>query len=87
MHAFAGLGAGQHCSQRLPATSCLCRSLPTLRRINAVKALIECALRRKGSPASRNAGIAAAKLAQDEACLEQLRECNGLDIIYSYVKP
>ena len=64
-----------------------CRSTPDLAKIDAVKALIECAYTRKGSPASRNAGIAAAKLSRDQACLEQLRACNGLDIIYSYVKP
>lgn len=48
---------------------------------------MDCAKQRKGSPASRNAGIAAAKLAKDAACLEQLRECNGLEVFYSYVKP
>lgn len=48
---------------------------------------MHCVIHRKGSPASRNAGIAAAKLAKDAGCLEQFRECNGLDVIYNYVKP
>ena len=64
-----------------------CRSVSELRQLQAVKALVECAKLRKGAPASRNAGIAAAKLAKDATCLEQLRECNGLEVIYSYVKP
>ena len=63
------------------------RSTADLARLHAVKALIDCAYRRKGTPASRNAGIAAAKLAKDETCLQQLRDCNGLEVIYSYVKP
>ena len=54
---------------------------------DAMKALIDCAYKRKGTAASRNAAIAAAKLAQDPECLQQLRDCNGLDVIYSYVKP
>lgn len=55
--------------------------------MDAVPALIECAYNRKGCPASRNAAIAAAKLSRDPVCMEQLRACNGLDVIYSYVKP
>lgn len=63
----------------------MCR-LDTLRKGNAVKVLIECAYARKGTSASRNAAIAAAKLSQDPQCLEQLRECNGLEVIHNYVK-
>lgn len=62
-----------------------CR-LDTLREKNAVKILVNCAYARKGTSASRNAAIAAAKLTKDAKCLQQLRECNGLEIIHNYVR-
>lgn len=72
----------------LYVTKCLggCYRLEQLREENAVKILVECAYARKGTSASRNAAIAAAKLTKDAKCLEQLRECNGLEIIHNYVK-
>ena len=63
-----------------------CYRLEQLREENAVKILVECAYARKGTSASRSAAIAAAKLTKDAKCLEQLRECNGLEIIHNYVK-
>jgi hypothetical protein len=63
----------------------VCR-LKALREQAAVKTLVECAYTRKGTSASRNAAIAAAKLCKDPQCLEQLRACNGFEVIRSYVK-
>ena len=34
----------------------------------------------------KNAAIAVARLAHDEACMQRVRELHGLDIIYQYVK-
>lgn len=61
--------------------------LALLRKQQAVAALVGLAYRGKGNPASKNAAIALAKLAQDAAMLDQLRELHGLEIIYQYVKP
>lgn len=35
----------------------------------------------------KNAAIAVARLAQDKACMQRVRDLHGLDIIYQYVKP
>ena len=35
----------------------------------------------------KNAAIALARLAQDPACLQRLRELHGIEIMYRYVKP
>ena len=47
--------------------------------------LVDMAYKRHGTPASRNAAIAAAKLAQDPLCLQQMRECHGFEKIHAYV--
>ncbi len=38
-------------------------------------------------PTQKNAAIAVARLAHDEACMQRIRELHGLEIIYQYVKP
>ena len=38
-------------------------------------------------PTRKNAAIAVARLAHDEACMQRIRELHGLEIIYQYVKP
>lgn len=53
---------------------------------NVVAGLVDMAYRRNGTPASKNAAITAAKLAQNPECLEQMRECHGFEKIHSYVK-
>lgn len=44
------------------------------------------AYRCKGTT-QKNAAIAVARLAHDEACMQRVRDLHGLDIIYQYVKP
>lgn len=44
------------------------------------------AYRCKGAT-QKNAAIAVARLAHDEACMQRVRDLHGLDIIYQYVKP
>ena len=55
--------------------------------MGAVQVLTNVAYTLKGTPASRNAAIALAKLAQHKPCHEQLREFHGFEIIHAYVKP
>lgn len=57
-----------------------------LHKADAVKVLVDIAYKGKGSPSSKNAAIALAKLAKDERMLERLRDLHGLEIIYQYVR-
>lgn len=52
---------------------CLCVSADVAFRCNGVT--------------QKNAAIAVARLAQDKACMQRVRDLHGLDIIYQYVKP
>lgn len=63
-----------------------CRSLiPVLRDRSVVTSLVDMAYKRHGSPASRNAAITAAKLAQDPSCLQEMRDCHGFEKIHKYI--
>ena len=53
--------------------------------LDPVPPLIAAAHKRRGA-AQKNAAIALARLSQDAACLERLRELHGLEIIAAYVK-
>ena len=44
------------------------------------------AYKHKGA-SQKNAAIAVARLAHDEACMRRIKELHGLDIIYQYVRP
>lgn len=61
--------------------------LPALQVADAVAPLVKVAYEGKGNVASKNAAIALARLAQQPAMLERLRELHGVEIIYQYVKP
>jgi hypothetical protein len=59
-----------------------------LAKEDAVKALVTAARAGKGSPSSRNAGIALAVLARaGHAFIERMRELRGLEVLYEYVRP
>ncbi|DBA92213.1 TPA: hypothetical protein ACH3X1_015922 [Trebouxia sp. C0004] len=60
--------------------------LPVLQQEDAVAPLLDVAYKCKG-PTQKNAAIAVARLAHDEACMQRIRELHGLEIIYQYVKP
>ncbi|KAL3156955.1 hypothetical protein ABBQ38_001214 [Trebouxia sp. C0009 RCD-2024] len=60
--------------------------LPILSRHDAVAPLLDVAFKCQGIT-QKNAAIAVARLAQDRACLQRVRDLHGLDIIYQYVKP
>lgn len=62
--------------------------LPVLAKADAVEALITAARAGKGSPSSKNAGIALALLARaGGSFIERLRELRGLEVLYEYVRP
>jgi hypothetical protein len=59
-----------------------------LAKEDAVEALVTAARAGKGSPSSRNAGIALAVLARaGGAFIERMRELRGLEVLYEYVRP
>jgi hypothetical protein len=61
--------------------------LPLLAAADAVGPLVRVAYEGRGNTASKNAAIALARMAHDPRMLERLRELNGIEIIYRYVKP
>ncbi|KAL0031355.1 hypothetical protein WJX79_006151 [Trebouxia sp. C0005] len=60
--------------------------LALLQQEDAVAPLLDVAYKCKG-PTQKNAAIAVARLAHDQACMQRIRELHGLEIIYQYVKP
>jgi len=60
---------------------------PLLRQLDAVAPLVTAAHRRSDKTAQKNASIALARMAQDPACMERLKELHGLEIIYQNVRP
>jgi hypothetical protein len=59
-----------------------------LAKEDAVEALVTAARAGKGSPSSRNAGIALAVLARaGGAFIERMRQLRGLEVLYEYVRP
>lgn len=59
-----------------------------LAKADAVDALVTAARAGKGSPSSKNAGIALAVLSRAGGVfIERLRELRGLEVLYEYVRP
>ena len=71
----------------LGAVARLPGQLPALRAADAVAPLVRLAYEGAGNTASKNAAIALARMAHDQAMLERVRELHGIEIIYQYVKP
>ena len=60
--------------------------LPQLALLQPISPLLKVCHSRTGA-AQKNAAIACARLAHHPPLLEELKEKNGLELIYSYVKP
>ena len=60
--------------------------LPALEKLRPVAPLLRACRSRTGA-AQRNAAIACARLAHHPSMLETLKENNGLELIYRYVRP